>query len=74
VKSEATSFAVRQLDPMKTYALSKDGQPMGEIRKGGHTQASGAEWQADGSLRITTKLHGQHSFVLEARSASVAAH
>jgi hypothetical protein len=74
VKSEATSFTVRQLDPMKTYVLIKDGQPLGEIRKSDHTQAPGAEWQADGSVRITTALHGQHSFVLEARSANVAAH
>jgi hypothetical protein len=74
VKSEATSFTVRQLDPVKTYVLIKDGQPLGEIRKSDHTQAPGAEWQADGSMRITTALHGQHSFVLEARSANVAAH
>ena len=73
VKSEATSFTVRQLDPMKTYVLIKDGQPLGEIRKSNPTQAPGAEWQADGSVRITTALHGQHSFVLEARSANVAA-
>ncbi len=73
VKSEATSFTVRQLDPMKTYVLIKDGQPLGEIRKSDDTQAPGAEWQADGSLRITTALHGQHSFVLEARTANVAA-
>jgi len=74
VKSETASFTVRQLDPMKTYALIKDGKPLGEIRKSDHTQAPGAEWQADGSLRITTALHGQHSFVLEARSANVATH
>ena len=74
VKSEATSFTVRQLDPMKTYVLIKDGQPLGEIRRSDHAQAPGAEWQADDSLRITTALHEPHSFVLEARSASVAAH
>jgi hypothetical protein len=74
VKSEATSFTVRQLDPMKTYVLIKDGQPLGEIRKSDHTKAPGAEWQADGSVRITTALDGPHSFVLEARSANVAAH
>ena len=74
VESEATSFTVRQLDPAKTYVLIKDGQPLGEIRKSDHTQAPGAEWQADGSVRITTALHGPHSFVLEARSANVAAH
>jgi hypothetical protein len=74
VKSEATSFTVRQLDPMKTYVLIKDGQLLGEIRKSDHTKAPGAEWQTDGSVRITTALHGPHSFVLEARSANVAAH
>ena len=74
VKSEATSFTVRQLDPTKTYVLIKDGQPLGEIRKSDQTQAPGAEWQADDSLRITTALQGPHSFVLKARSANVAAH
>ncbi len=74
VKSKTTSFTVRQLDPIKTYLLIKDGQPLGEIRRSDHTQAPGAEWQADDSLRITTELNGPHSFVLEARSASVAAH
>ena len=32
-----------------------------------------AQWQTDRSHRITTALHGPHSFVLEAGSANVAA-
>ncbi len=74
VNSKTTSFTVRQLDPIKTYLLIKDGQTLGEIRRSDHTQAPGAEWQADDSLQITTELNGPHSFVLEAKSASVAAH
>ena len=74
VKSEKTSFTVRQLDPLKTYTLTKDGAHQGEIRGSDHTQPPGAEWQADGSLRITTGLRESHSFVLKARSATVAAH
>ncbi len=74
VKSEKTSFTVRQLDPLKTYTLTKDGAHQGEIRGSDHTQLPGTEWQADGSLRITTGLRKPHSFVLKARSANVAAH
>ena len=71
---EVKSLRAGRVQLNESYVLIKDGQPLGEIRKSDHTKAPGAEWQADGSVRITTTLHGPHSFVLEARSANVAAH
>ena len=75
VKSEATSFNVRQLDSAKTYSLIKDGQLLGEINKNKGVALPEAEWQTDGSLRITTGLGEPHSFVLKAgqTKANVAA-
>jgi len=73
VKSEATSFTIRQLDPAKTYSLIRDGQVLGEVSGGGGSALPHTEWQADGSLRITTGLDEPHSFVLKAKSSKVAA-
>jgi len=72
VKSEATSFTVRQLDPAKTYSLIRDGQVLGEISGSRGTALPRTEWQADGSLRITTGLREPHSFVLKTKSTNVA--
>lgn len=67
VESEVTSFTVRQLDAKKSYVLLKDGKSLGSI--GGSDQLpAGAEWQDDGSLRITTSLQKPHSFILKASS------
>ncbi len=65
VASDSTAFTVRQLDPGKTYTLSRDGEVLGRISAGEQLPES-AEWQADGSLRISTSLQKQHSFVLKA--------
>jgi hypothetical protein len=73
VKSEATSFTVRQLDPMKTYSLTRDGQLLGEINGSRGSALPRTEWQSDGSLRITTGLAEPHSFVLKATSTNLAA-
>ncbi len=73
VKSESTSFTVRQLDSAKTYSLIRDGKVLGEIRRNSGTALPDTEWQGDGSLRITTGLRESHSFALKAQSSSVAA-
>ncbi len=73
VKSEATSFTVRQLDPAKTYSLIRDGQALGEVSQKGGAELPDAEWQGDGSLRITTSLDGLRSFVLQARPSKLSA-
>ena len=73
VESEATSFTVRQLDPAKTYSLIRDGQALGDVSRSGGAALPDAEWQDDGSLRITTRLDGPHSFVLKATPSKLAA-
>lgn len=72
VKSESTSFTVHQLDPGKSYSLIRDGEVLGEISRSGASALPRTEWQADGSLRITTGLDEPHSFVLKAESTRVA--
>jgi len=72
VKSETTSFTVRQLDPNKSYTLIKDGQVLGEISGSSGSMPSQTEWASDGSLRITTGLEEPHSFVVQATSTSLA--
>ncbi|HIE83786.1 MAG TPA: hypothetical protein EYQ00_08055 [Dehalococcoidia bacterium] len=76
VKSETTSFTVRQLDPLITYKLIIDSQVQGEINASKGIDLPNINWQSDGSLRITTGLDEPHSFVLKARSinTNVAAH
>ena len=73
VKSEATSFTVRQLDPQKSYTLIKDGKSLGEISASKGSTPPRTEWRSDGSLRITTGLDEPHSFVLKATSTNLAA-
>ena len=73
VKSEATSFTVRQMDPKKRYTLIKDGKSLGEISASRESPPPGTEWRPDGSLRITTDLGEPHSFVLKATPTNVAA-
>ena len=72
VASESTSFTVRQLDPMKTYSLIKDGKVLGEVNQGLGTAPAGVEWQPDGSLRVGTDLNQAHSFVLKSVSSTLA--
>ena len=72
VKSESTSFTVRQLDPTKTYSLIKDGEGVGEVNQSSGTTPPGADWQEDGSLRIVTGLSSPHSFVLQAKPSRLA--
>ena len=67
VKSEVTSFTVRNLDPKKSYTLLKDGKSLGHIGRTGQLPP-GTKWQADGSLSITTSLQTEQSFVLKASS------
>ena len=72
VKSEATSFTVRQLDPDKSYALVKDGQALGEVNAKTALALPSAQWQADGSLLINTELTEPQSFILKATAGPVA--
>jgi len=65
VASATTSFTVRQLNPGKTYALVRDGKPLGHISEEGQLP-SGTRWQDDGSLLITTALREQSSFIIKA--------
>jgi hypothetical protein len=74
VKSETTSFLVRQLDPLKSYLLIRDGEVLGEISGSRGIVLPGTEWQGDDTLRITTPLRKPHSFVLLAQPVSAAAH
>jgi len=74
VKSESTSFTVRQLDPAMTYSLIKDGEILGDVSRESGVAPPGVDWQKDGSLRIATGLSVPHSFVLKASSTKVAAY
>ena len=73
VKSETTSFTVRQLDSKKHYTLVRDGKSLGRISASRGSTLPGTEWLIDGSLRITTELDEPHSFVLKATPTNVAA-
>jgi len=68
VKSETTSFTVRQLDPLITYKLIIDGQVQGEINASKGIDLPNINWQSDGSLRISIVLDKMRSFVLKANS------
>ena len=68
VKSETTSFTVRQLDPLITYKLIIDGQVQGEINASKGIALPNINWQSDGSLQITIVLDKMRSFVLKANS------
>ena len=72
VKSETTSFTVRQLDPEKRYVVIRDGKRLGEISRNGEPALPQTAWQPDGSLQITTTLDEPHSFVLKAKATPAA--
>ena len=73
VASKSTSFTVHQLDPAKSYALVRDGQVLGEVNAQTGLALPNTQWQADGSLVISTALTEPQSFVLKATAAMLAA-
>ena len=73
VPSTSTSFTVHQLDHDKSYALIRDGQVLGEVNAQTGLALPNTQWQADGSLLISTKLAESQSFVLKAMAATLAA-
>ena len=66
VATPRTTFVVRNLDPAAAYTLVKDGHAVGTISRKAVASDSGAAWNPDGGLAITTDLTSAHSFVLVA--------
>ena len=73
VASTSTSFTVHQLDRNKSYKLIKDGQVLGEVNAQMGLAIPDTQWQADGSLVISTGLAQSQSFILKATAATLAA-
>jgi hypothetical protein len=73
VPSMSTSFTVHQLDRNKSYNLIKDGEVLGEVNAQRGLAIPDTQWQADGSLVISTGLTQSQSFVLKAMVATLAA-
>jgi hypothetical protein len=61
------------LDRNKRYTLIKDGEVLGEVNAQRGLAIPDTQWQADGSLVISTGLTQSQSFVLKAMVATLAA-
>jgi hypothetical protein len=67
-----TSFAVNKLSKSKVYAIKKNGQLLGLLRKGILAPAQGAkgiEFSSDGILKVSTSLSGAQSFLIQAEGS-----
>ena len=66
----STSFLVNQLDKSKVYSVHKDGQSIGQLKKGAVQAKKGdkaLEIKGEGILSISTDLSKAHTFIVQAK-------
>ncbi len=66
VKAARVHFAVRQLDPDRSYQVLKDGRLLGRLQRGADRKTSGLTWREDGSAAIDSDFGKVHTFVIVA--------
>lgn len=68
ITAKTAQFAVRQLDPKKTYTLTKDGKTVGQISGKTRVGLGSATWRTDGSVLVSTDISKAHTFILQGAS------
>lgn len=66
IAAKRVQFTVRQLDPARNYAISKDGKAAARVHRDAAGRDASMKWQEDGSLLISTDMASAHTFVLSA--------
>src|SRR5882762_4711370 len=69
IAAKQVQFTVRQLDPTKTYTVTRNKKVLGRLdrRAGGHDDGNGSmTWRADGSVLITTEIAKAQTFIFSA--------
>jgi len=70
IAAKQVQFTVRQLDPAKTYAVTRNGKMVGRLdrKAGGKDRGDGSmTWRDDGTVLITTSIGGAQTFIIAAR-------
>lgn len=66
IAAKRVQFTVRQLDPAKTYEVTKDGKVVGRLDRNAPGRNASLGWGDDGSVVIGTDLAAEHTFVFSA--------
>ncbi len=69
IAEKQVQFTVRQLEPTKTYSVTKNDKVLGHLdrRSGGNADGSGSmTWREDGSLLVTTEIAKAQTFIISA--------
>lgn len=72
IAAKQVQFAVRQLDPAKTYAVIKDGKAVGHLDRTVPNHNASMKWREDGSVLISTDIAAAHTFVFSSVDGAAA--